>query len=322
MGALHAGHMRLIKLAAQYNPHVVVSIFVNPTQFGVHEDLDAYPRTFEQDMEKLKQLNEELAADPAIPGRVSAVFAPTTAEMYPSGPPSSALDAYGSFVTITPMGSLLEGKSRPVFFRGVATVVLKLLNVVTPTSVYFGQKDAQQCALIQRLVEDFHVDTKVFTVSTAREEDGLAISSRNVFLGARRRNVAKSFAEALQSTIKPFQAGILARDEILAPALEILNRTRAEQEALEPSKRVLIELEYLSLTDQYTMEEIDIIDRNRGAVVSAALRLLPVEDPAEGEDLGEGDGATRVLRLIDNVLFRPGLDEDVTLKSDAFDTTK
>jgi len=315
MGALHEGHLALIRKAAVYNRDIVVSIFVNPTQFGVHEDLDAYPRTFPADHEKLVRLNEELAKNPETIGRITTIFMPQIAEMYPSGPPSSALDAYGSFVTITPMGSLLEGKSRPVFFRGVATVVLKLLNIVQPHSVYFGQKDAQQCALVKRLVKDFHVNTQVWIVQTEREEDGLAMSSRNVFLGERRRRVAKYFPQALQSTIERYQAGERSRSEILKPALDVLHRTQTEQAALAPSERVTIELEYLSLADPETMEEIEVVDHEKGAVVSAALRMLPIESPAEGEDLGEEDGATRVLRLIDNVFFKPGVPPAISNES-------
>jgi len=183
--------------------------------------------------------------------------------------------------------------------------VLKLLLIVRPDCVFFGEKDAQQCALIARLIKDFHVDCRLYIGPTARELDGLAMSSRNVFLGERRRAVARCFPRALRDSLAVWQQGELEREKILAPAREKLERARSEQGGLDPGARARFDVEYLSLADRETMEEVDVVDPERGAVVSAALRMLPIEDPAKGEDLGEGEGATRVLRLIDNVFLMP-----------------
>ena len=138
----------------------------------------------------LSDLDREIAVDGGNLGKIAAVFAPTTEVMYPSGRPGQEVDAKGSFVTITPVAELLEGASRPTFFRGVATVCMKLFNIVTPERVYFGQKDVQQTVVIKKLVKDFCMDMKVVIGETQREHDGLALSSRNVYLGTRRRRVA------------------------------------------------------------------------------------------------------------------------------------
>ena len=159
MGALHHGHISLIRQAASENSKVFVSIYVNPTQFGVNEDLDSYPKTWDTDMQQLKELDNELQQ--SSKGRVEAVFAPTSKIMYPTLPPDSTLPGVGSFVTLTPLGGLLEGKSRPVFFRGVATVCMKLFNTVEAERVYFGQKDVQQTVVIKRMVKDFFINIVV-----------------------------------------------------------------------------------------------------------------------------------------------------------------
>ena len=179
MGALHDGHVSLVRQAAADNREVFVSVYVNPTQFGVNEDLDSYPKTWDSDMKKLEELDRELAGTEGS-GRITAIFAPSTRTMYPTLPPDSEIPGKGSFVTITPVGSLLEGASRPVFFRGVATVCMKLFNIVNPERVYFGQKDVQQTVVIRRMVKDFHLNIDVKIGPTRREPDGLAMSSRNV----------------------------------------------------------------------------------------------------------------------------------------------
>lgn len=303
MGALHAGHLRLAREAAAENEHVIVSIYVNPTQFGVNEDLAAYPRTFQTDLAELVKLNEQLSAENAR-GRVSAVFAPTTKEMYPTLPPTSEIDGKGSFVTITPVGQLLEGASRPVFFRGVATVCMKLFNIVRPERVYFGQKDVQQTVIIKRLVKDFHQDIDVRIIPTEREPDGLAMSSRNVFLGARRRSVAPILSKAL--SIAASQVRIhnrTARKAILEPAHAYLDERLQQQMALGPAKRALFILDYISLADPDTMEEVESFDTATGAILSGALKMLPVEKLQDLEDRGENDGVERPVRLIDNIIL-------------------
>jgi pantoate--beta-alanine ligase len=303
MGALHSGHLSLIRLAAKENSAVVVSIYVNPTQFGVHEDLNSYPKTWDQDCKMLMDLDRELAADGGNMGNIAAVFAPTTKTMYPSGRPGQEVDAKGSFVTITPVGEKLEGMSRPTFFRGVATVCMKLFNIVTPERVYFGQKDIQQTVVIKKMVKDFCIDTQVVVGETTREEDGLAMSSRNVYLGTRRRKVATVLSKVLRVAETGYLRGKRSRDEILGPANELAKLLLIEQYQLEPAQRVKFETDYISLADPETMEELESVDETRGAILSGAVKMLPVEEPQPGEDLGLGGGP--LVRLIDNIVLRP-----------------
>lgn len=303
MGALHEGHLSLIRLAATENSAVVVSVYVNPTQFGVHEDLDSYPKTWDHDCKMLRDLDRELADDGNSVGQIAAVFAPTTQTMYPSGQPAQEMDGKGSFVTITPIGEKLEGASRPTFFRGVATVCMKLFNIIMPDSVYFGQKDVQQTVVIKKMVKDFHLDTKVVVGDTTREKDGLAMSSRNVYLGERRRKVGTSLSRSLRAAEEAYSRGCTTRDEILGPAMELARLLNAEQQQLAEDKRAIYEVDYISLADPETMEELDVIDRNRGAIVSGALKMLSVEASQDGEDLGQGGGPP--VRLIDNIILKP-----------------
>ncbi|KAI6362016.1 hypothetical protein MCOR25_006316 [Pyricularia grisea] len=303
MGALHSGHESLIRQAARENHHVVVSIYVNPAQFGLAEDLDSYPATWDADCALLRRLDRDLADDGGNLGRVTAVFAPTTPTMYPSGFPGQAPDSKGSFVTLTPVGELLEGRTRPTFFRGVATVCMKLFNIVQPTRVYFGQKDVQQTVVIRAMVRDFCLDTEVVIGPTVREADGLALSSRNVYLGARRRRAATVLNRALRAAEAAYQAGGLTRAEILGPAEAVTRDTLAAQMALSPEERVVFEVDYISLADPDTMVEIESVDPERGAVLSGAVKMLPIEAPQPGEDLGHSGGPA--VRLIDNIILNP-----------------
>jgi pantoate--beta-alanine ligase len=302
MGALHSGHLSLIRMAAAENSSVVISIYVNPTQFGVHEDLDSYPKTWESDIKMLRDLDRELASDGRM-GKIAAVFAPTTDVMYPSGRPGQEVEAKGSFVTITPVGEVLEGASRPTFFRGVATVCMKLFNIVTPEKVYFGQKDVQQTVVIRKMVKDFCLDMNVVVGKTEREWDGLALSSRNVYLGTRRRNVATVLSKALRVAEQAYERGGRERDEILGPANELTRLLLVEQFQLKPEERVKFEVDYISLADPETMAEVDVVDENKGAILSGAVKMLPVESPQEGEDLGLAGGPP--VRLIDNIILQP-----------------
>jgi pantoate--beta-alanine ligase len=186
MGALHAGHVSLIE-AARSNPFVVVSIFVNPTQFGPNDDFARYPRPLERDLEVC-----------AASG-VDAVFTPDAATMYPPG--------FRTFVDVTELSDVLEGSSRPGHFRGVATVVLKLINIVRPDRVYFGQKDAQQVCIIQQMVRDLNLPVQVIARPTVREPDGLALSSRNRYLDADQRREAVALNEALAEAEALIRAG-------------------------------------------------------------------------------------------------------------------
>lgn len=307
MGALHKGHIRLAREAAAEHDEVAVSIYVNPTQFGVNEDLDAYPRTWETDLAQLRKLNEELEVEGAR-GRVTAVFAPITKEMYPVLPPSSEIDGKGSFVTITPIGQLLEGASRPVFFRGVATVCMKLFNIVRPESVYFGQKDIQQTVIIKRLVADFHLDIIVRVIPTEREIDGLAMSSRNVYLGQRRRVVAPVLRTALDIAAQQIHTHKqTSREAILKPAYDYLDAQLNNQMQLPISERALFVPDYISMADPANMEELEVFEPRYGAILSGAVKMLPLEQLRPGEDEGEAGGVHRPVRLIDNIVLEPQL---------------
>lgn len=289
-------------MAAAENTDVVVSIYVNPTQFGVNEDLSTYPRTWDSDIAMLNALDAELERQGQ--GRISAIFAPTTKVMYPSLPPSSDIDGKGSFVTITPLAEVLEGASRPVFFRGVATVCMKLFNIVLPERVYFGQKDVQQMIIIKRMVKDFHLNMGVRIGPTIREEDGLAMSSRNVYLGARRRRVAVVLSQALRKAEEQWLNGKRSRGDILWEANDLVNRRMMEQDDLLPSQRARFEVDYISLADPDNLEELNEVDENNGAILSGAIKMLPLEEPQQGEDSGLGEGIGTV-RLIDNIILKP-----------------
>lgn len=303
MGALHSGHLSLVRAAAAENSAVVVSIYVNPAQFGLHEDLNSYPKTWETDIAMLRDLDRELASDGANMGGVAAIFAPTTDVMYPSGFPGQEIDSKGSFVTITPVGEVLEGASRPTFFRGVATICMKLFNIVTPERVYFGQKDVQQTRVIQKMVKDFCMDIQVRIGETQREPDGLAMSSRNVYLGTRRRKVSTVLLKMLKVAEAGYLRGRRAREELLGPASELAKLLYLEQMQLKPEERVKFEVDYISLADPETMQEIDEIDDTKGAILSGAVKMLPVESPQDGEDLGASGGPA--VRLIDNIILKP-----------------
>ena len=303
LGALHTGHLALIRQAATENDSVYVSIYVNPTQFGVNEDLKNYPRTFDADIEKLEILNEELK-DNGQKGQIKAVFAPATETMYPTLPPTSELDGHGSFVNISPIDKLLEGASRPVFFRGVATVCMKLFNIVQPESAYFGQKDIQQTMLLNRMIKDLHINTQMRVCPTLREQDGLAMSSRNVYLGQRRRHVATTLFKALKAAEEAYVKGSRDRDSLLSAANEVALSTQDLQHKLDPCHRAFFEVDYISLADPDSMKECRLVDPRKGAILCGALKMLPLEDIKDGEDSGLG-GGTGTVRLIDNLLLEP-----------------
>ncbi|KAK6431666.1 pantoate-beta-alanine ligase [Oleoguttula sp. CCFEE 5521] len=303
MGALHAGHLSLVRQAAEENSHVFVSIYVNPTQFGQNEDLASYPKTWNSDLELLGNLDASLEQSGSS-GRVEAVFAPMTREMYPTLPPDSSLPGKGTFVTITPLAGLLEGRSRPVFFRGVATVCSKLFNIVQPERVYFGQKDVQQSVLIKRLVKDLHMPIDVRIISTEREADGLAMSSRNVYLGERRRALGVVLSRALRAAETAYKSGVQDRDGILAPAYAVLDSEAALQSRLAEDESARFEVDYISLADSENLEEVQMVDPSQGAVLSGAVKMLPLTTTRTGERLGQGEDKLSV-RLIDNIILMP-----------------
>ena len=307
MGALHEGHLSLVRHALQENSHVIVSIFVNPTQFAAHEDLDSYPVTWEEDMAKLKRVENEFAGMKPRPF-IRAVFAPTVKSMYPTLPPTSDIAGHGSFVTITPLGTALEGASRPIFFRGVATVCTKLFNIVQPDTVYFGQKDVQQSVLIRRMVRDFHIPTQVRVIPTTREPDGLAMSSRNVYLGDKRREDATVLSRALFASRDLYQSGVLQVGRLRGAAKAVFEedqrRTRKDGR-VGPAGR--IEVDYLAMTDIDTMATVkdnEDLNPNIGAVLSAAMIVSPVDNPRTREELDQ-----KTVRLIDNVRLESKVDK-------------
>ncbi|KAI5847467.1 hypothetical protein BZA05DRAFT_123686 [Tricharina praecox] len=286
MGALHAGHLSLIRTAAKENDSVAVSIFVNPAQFAPTEDLAVYPRTLHTDVALLESLNAEFSADSTTRGRIEALFLPSVAEMYPHGIPLEENAQRGAFVTVQPLAAKLEGITRPHFFRGVATVVAKLFNIVQPDIAYFGQKDVQQSIILKRMVKDLHFPVQIRVCPTGREVDGLAMSSRNVYLGERRRAIAPVLYQALRASEDEYrrlaaQGGTVDAKAVLAKGLELL----------QPGKDVPFEIEYFSLADLQELEELGTVDPKKGAVLSAAVRMSPVE---------EGQGP---VRLIDNIIL-------------------
>ncbi len=228
MGALHDGHGSLIAASAAQHPATVVSIFVNPKQFGPTEDYSQYPRTLE--------------ADVALAERAGAthVFAPSADEMYPAG--------FGTTITVSPLSTILEGAIRPGHFDGVATVVNKLFNAILPTEAYFGQKDYQQTLVIKRMVADLNLGVRISVQPTIREPDGLAMSSRNRYLTTEQRTAAVTIFTALQAGAKVIEGGSGKRTEIEAAML-------VELEEFEVDYAVAARAESLELPDTFATDE-------------------------------------------------------------------
>jgi len=241
MGALHEGHLALVRRAAQLADEVVVTIFVNPLQFGPTEDLDRYPRTLDADLARLAQT-----------GAVDLVFAPSVTEKYPEGEPRVR-------VTAGDLGDVLEGASRPGHFDGMLTIVAKLLNLTRPDVAMFGQKDAQQLALVRRMVADLDLGAEIVAVPTVREPDGLALSSRNVYLSAEQRSSALVLSRALRAGVAAATGGPQA---VRAAAQAVLDDATG------------IELDYLALVDPATMRPADG-DPERATLLAVAARVGP-----------------------------------------------
>ncbi len=225
MGALHAGHASLVRAAVAACRHVAVSIFVNPTQFGPNEDFARYPRSFEADC--------ALAAAEGA----EVIFAPAVEEMYPTGA--------STFVDVEGIGSRLDGQSRPGHFRGVATVVAKLLIGAEPDQAFFGQKDAAQVAVLQRMVKDLRLGTRLIVCSIVREADGLALSSRNAYLSAEERIRALILSRSIQRVETLVAAGERRTTVLLDAARKVL--------ATEPAVRI----DYIELVDPATLLPAD-----------------------------------------------------------------
>jgi pantoate--beta-alanine ligase len=238
MGALHEGHLSLVREARRMCDVVVVSVFVNPTQFGPGEDFEKYPRDLTKDTALLTDYN------------VDYIFAPTVEEMYPKG--------FSTYVTVEGLSEQLEGSSRPGHFRGVATVVTVLLNTVRPDFAFFGQKDAQQALVIKRLVKDLAFDTEIVVLPTVREDSGLAISSRNLYLTADEQQAATVIHRALQQAKNAYKDG-----ERSAGRLADLVRSTIEDE---PRAR----LDYVSVSDAETLERLDKLDERAILIAVAA----------------------------------------------------
>jgi pantoate--beta-alanine ligase len=250
MGALHAGHLSLVRAARAETQPVIASIFVNPTQFGPSEDFQKYPRTFEADSKQLEDAG------------VDYLFAPQASEIYPPG--------FRTWVNVEGLSERMEGKARPGHFRGVTTVVLKLLEIVQPQKAYFGRKDAQQARILQQMARDLHLDSEIIVCPIVREPDGLAMSSRNTYLDPAERRAATILYRALDGARVSIARGERDALRIMAAMRELL-RT-------EP----LAEPDYVEVVDADTLEQVT---RLRGVCLALlAVRIGPV-------------------RLIDNLLI-------------------
>jgi pantoate--beta-alanine ligase len=236
MGALHAGHISLVRAARQQCDAVAVSIFVNPTQFGPTEDFSRYPRAFERDRELLEAEG------------VAIVFAPSVEEMYPRGATT--------FVTVEGLSEKLCGRSRPGHFRGVTTVVSKLFNIVEPDLAFFGQKDAAQAVIIRRMVRDLDFDLEIVVCPIVRESDGLALSSRNSYLDPQQRKQATVLYRSLMRVQFLSDKGESASAKLIAAALEVFKE--------EPQVR----LDYFEIVDRETLEPVP--NTSNGVLVAVA----------------------------------------------------
>ncbi|WP_448376360.1 pantoate--beta-alanine ligase [Fervidobacterium sp.] len=249
MGYLHEGHLSLVETARKENDIVVVSIFVNPTQFGPNEDFSRYPRDLERDLRLLEPLG------------VDYVFNPPVEEMYPS--------FYSVYVEETELSKYLCGASRPGHFRGVCTVVAKLFNIVKPTRAYFGQKDAQQFRVLRRMVENLNMDVEMVEMPIVREVDGLAMSSRNVYLNEEERKEA----------VRLYKSLLRAKELIDSGERDVKN---IKQEMFKILEHPLLRIDYVEIVDEKTLTPVDNIDRK----VIIALAVF----------VGKA-------RLIDNMIF-------------------
>src|SRR5690348_3916245 len=252
MGALHKGHMSLVRQAKQQCDVVVVSVFVNPTQFGPGEDLERYPRDLDQDFQLLSSYN------------VDTAFAPSGDEMYP--------DEFQTFVEPGPLARVFEGASRPRHFRGVATVVAKLFNIVQPDMAYFGQKDFQQAIIIRRLVEDLNLSTRLVVCPIVRDEDGLAVSSRNAYLSPSQRRSALAISRSLKEAEELIHSGASDSGKVLEEMRRVLQA--------DPR----IKIDYLEIVNPVSLEPASRV--TAGAIALAAAYV---------------DG----VRLIDNTILGP-----------------
>ena len=256
MGYLHEGHLSLVKKAKELADITIVSIFVNPSQFSPDEDLEKYPRDFERDKKLLWELN------------VDVIFYPDVSEIYP--------DDFQTHVEVEKITQNFEGAFRPTHFRGVTTIVNILFNCVKPDIAIFGQKDAQQAAVIKRMVRDLKLDIKIIAEPIVREEDGLAMSSRNIYLSAEERKDALVLSKALNAAGKMILTGETNVEKIYAEMKNIINSA------------VTSELDYIKIVNAENFEEIDYLEEGNSYFILIACRI----------------GKTR---LIDNLLIKENI---------------
>ncbi len=255
MGALHAGHVALVERAKRDCSPVIASIFVNPKQFGPKEDFAKYPRTLEADSEKLSAAG------------VDALFLPDGAEIYPGG--------FRTYVNVEGLSERLEGRSRPGHFRGVATVVMKLLEIVQPNFAYFGRKDAQQVRIISQMARDLNLDTEIVVCPIVREPDGLALSSRNAYLNAEERRAATVLHRALEAAQAELAAGTRDSQHLQAILRKVLEA--------EP----LAAVDYAEIVDADTFEPVTRIARPCYAVLAVFLGRTRLIDNLYIEPIGD-----------------------------------
>ncbi|CAK4608561.1 hypothetical protein LEN26_009504 [Aphanomyces euteiches] len=245
MGGLHAGHLSLIQEARKRCDFVVSSIFVNPTQFGPNEDFDKYPRTLEADLALLREHN------------VDIVFTPVRETMYSP--------FFRTYVDPEGFNDVPEGQCRPGFFRGVATVVSKLFNIVAPTHAFFGQKDAVQCVVIKRLIEDLNFPISLQVFDTCREPDGLAMSTRNQYLTPEERQASSIIYAGLKKAAETFAS--TSESKISAKELRTIVENVYKTEPLVEN------IQYISIASKETMDELDHVEIGQGAIISVAVKV-------------------------------------------------
>lgn len=252
MGALHAGHLSLIKQACKENDFVIVSIFVNPTQFGANDDFKQYPRKLETDILLCKKEG------------VNFIFYPDATQVYPKG--------YKTYVLVEKLSNVLCAKLRPGHFKGVATIVIKLFNIIQPDIAYFGQKDAQQAIIIQQMTRDLNIPVKIKVMPIIRESDGLALSSRNHYLTTKEREDATVLSEALRKAKTMVKQGLVDSARIILALRKIIQKRKTAQ------------IQYIEIVDLNELKPVKMIRHQ--VLVALAVRI----------------GKTR---LIDNIILKP-----------------
>ncbi|GMM53407.1 pantoate--beta-alanine ligase [Maudiozyma humilis] len=273
MGCLHNGHATLIKKSVEANDYTVVSIFVNPSQFAPTEDLDQYPRTLKEDMALLESLN------------VDVLFAPSANEMYPQGIPLDVTKQRGPFVSVLGVSEMLEGKTRPNFFRGVTTVVTKLFNIVMADNAYFGQKDIQQFIVLNVMVNELFVNTKLTMVPIVRNDKGLALSSRNKYLSPEyleiSSNIYRGLSAASSLITQATESQPVNRDALLASIKSVWAPFTESGD---------FNIDYISIADFNTLHEVEQVKPSDKVVISCAVNVH--------DKISEN-----TVRLIDNVVM-------------------